>query len=105
MKCTQCFSTDIEFYESAGHAACVQCGMVLEENTIVSSVEFQESGDRSSVVGQFVSASCSKVKRFGTIFYRLVEIFFRHMVQVVGDLVAMVSRESRGKQLLVTRKK
>lgn len=32
----------------------------MEENTIVSSVEFQESGDRSHVMGQFVSANCSK---------------------------------------------
>ncbi len=41
-------------------ACCVQCGTVLEENLIVSSVEFQESGDRSHVVGQFVSASTGK---------------------------------------------
>ena len=61
MQCPQCASTDIEFNESAGHAACVQCGTVLEENTIVSSVEFQESGDRSHVVGQFISANCTKV--------------------------------------------
>ena len=61
MKCPFCFSTDIEVNESAGHAACVKCGSVLEENYIVSSIEFQESGDRSHVVGQFVSATCSKV--------------------------------------------
>ncbi len=66
MKCTQCGSNDIEFNESAGHAACVQCGTVLEENTLVASVEFQESGDRAQVVGQFVSANCSKVCNFNT---------------------------------------
>ncbi|CAM9223345.1 unnamed protein product [Ectocarpus fasciculatus] len=60
MQCSSCSSRDIEFNESAGHAVCVQCGTVLEENTIVSSIEFQESGDRSSIVGQFVSGNCSQ---------------------------------------------
>ena len=55
--CTHCGSADIEILESAGHAACVQCGTIIEENTIVSTVEFQESGDRSHVIGQFVSAN------------------------------------------------
>ena len=61
MECPSCGSRDIEFIESSGHRVCVQCGTVLEENAIVSSVEFQECGDRSHVVGQFVSASSSKV--------------------------------------------
>ena len=60
-QCPNCSGTDIDLVESSGHAVCVQCGTVLEENTIVSSIEFQESGDRSSVVGQFVSATSSKV--------------------------------------------
>jgi transcription factor IIIB 90 kDa subunit len=37
----------------------VQCGTIVEENAIVSTVEFQESGDRSHVIGQFVSANSS----------------------------------------------
>jgi transcription factor IIIB subunit 2 len=57
LKCPACGSRDIEFHESAGHAACVECGTLLEENTIVSSIEFQETGDRSHVIGQFVSAN------------------------------------------------
>jgi transcription initiation factor TFIIIB Brf1 subunit/transcription initiation factor TFIIB len=58
--CPVCNSRDIDFSEASGHSACMACGTVVEENTIVSSIEFQESGDRSSVVGQFVSATCSK---------------------------------------------
>jgi len=58
--CFACGSKDIEFHESAGHAACVSCGVVQEENAIVSSIEFQEQGDRSHVVGQFISANCTK---------------------------------------------
>ena len=41
MQCPACAGRDIEFIESSGHAVCVQCGTVLEENAIVSSVEFQ----------------------------------------------------------------
>ena len=60
MECPQCGGRDIDLNEAGGHAACVQCGTVVEENTIVSSIEFQESNDRSHVIGQFVSATCSK---------------------------------------------
>lgn len=60
MKCPKCGSRDIDFQEAGGQSICVSCGTVLEENTIVSSIEFQETGDRSQVIGQFVSANCSK---------------------------------------------
>jgi len=40
---------------------CTECGVVLEENAIVSAVEFVEgAGGASSMVGQFVSATSSK---------------------------------------------
>ena len=60
MQCPNCGGKDIDLNEANGSAACVACGTVVEENTIVSTIEFQESGDRSHVVGQFVSANCSK---------------------------------------------
>lgn len=60
MECPNCGSVDLDHNEAGGNLACVSCGTVVEENTIVSSVEFQESGDRSHVMGQFVSANCSK---------------------------------------------
>jgi transcription factor IIIB subunit 2 len=41
MKCSKCGSRDIDFQESIGQSICVNCGTVLEENTIVSSIEFQ----------------------------------------------------------------
>ena len=34
--CYACGSNEIEFHESAGHAACVNCGVVQEESAIVS---------------------------------------------------------------------
>ncbi|KAH8079551.1 hypothetical protein JL720_9298 [Aureococcus anophagefferens] len=63
MKCPnpECGSIDIDWQEAGGDAVCVRCGTVCEESTIVSSIEFAESGGgASSVVGQFVSASCTK---------------------------------------------
>ena len=60
MECPNCKSRDLDLNEAGGNLACVSCGTVVEENTIVSSVEFQESGDRSHVMGQFVSANCTK---------------------------------------------
>jgi len=56
--CTQCGGTDIELDAARGDAVCIQCGTVLEENTIVNEVTFaQDSGGGSTVVGQFVSAT------------------------------------------------
>lgn len=61
MKCPQCSGVEIDFCEASGNAVCVECGTVCEESTIVSSVEFSEgAGGASSVVGQFVSATCTK---------------------------------------------
>lgn len=56
-----CGSYEIDFSEASGDAVCVVCGTVCEESTIVSSIEFSEgAGGSSCVVGQFVSASCTK---------------------------------------------
>eukprot|EP01038_Epipyxis_sp_PR26KG_P011694 gene11694-15657_t len=66
MKCPKCGSRDIDFLESGGQSICVSCGTVLEENTIVSSIEFQETGDRSHVVGQFLSANCARPYQAGS---------------------------------------
>ena len=41
MKCPKCGSRDIDFQEAGGQSICVSCGTVLEENTIVASIEFQ----------------------------------------------------------------
>lgn len=60
MRCPACHSRDIDFHEAGGHSYCVSCGNLVEESTIVSSIEFQENGDRSQVIGQFVAANCSR---------------------------------------------
>lgn len=54
--CRGCGGTDIEFDAARGDAVCTGCGSVLEDNIIVSEVQFVEnSGGGSSAVGQFVS--------------------------------------------------
>ncbi|GMI13303.1 hypothetical protein TrVE_jg12599 [Triparma verrucosa] len=58
--CPNCESTDIEYDEKSGSAICITCGVVVEENAIVSSIEFSEAGGSSQVIGQFVSASMTK---------------------------------------------
>ncbi|XP_032883406.1 transcription factor IIIB 90 kDa subunit [Amblyraja radiata] len=54
--CRTCGCTDIELDPARGDAVCTACGSVLEDNIIVSEVQFVEnSGGGSSAVGQFVS--------------------------------------------------
>ncbi len=59
--CPNCGSREIEQHDASGASVCTECGVVVEENAIVSSVEFVEgAGGASSMVGQFVSATSSK---------------------------------------------
>ena len=55
--CNQCGCTDIDIDSTRGDAVCTGCGSVLEDQIIVSEVQFQEnSGGGSSLIGQFVSS-------------------------------------------------
>ena len=54
--CSQCGCTDIDTDAARGDAVCTNCGTVLEDQIIVSEVQFQESGaGGASMIGQFVS--------------------------------------------------
>lgn len=56
--CNHCGCSDIEYDQSRGDAVCTGCGSVLEDNIIVSEVNFQEqSSGASTVIGQFVAES------------------------------------------------
>ncbi|XP_076002787.1 BRF1 general transcription factor IIIB subunit a [Genypterus blacodes] len=81
--CKNCGSTDIDVDQARGDAVCMGCGSVLEDNIIVSEVEFVESGGGGmSAVGQFVSREGGpKLPSFGD-----------------GHLMA-VGRESRAQTL------
>ncbi|CAM9828438.1 unnamed protein product [Lampetra fluviatilis] len=69
--CQNCGCSDIETDSARGDAVCTACGSVLEDNIIVSEVQFQEGGGgASSVVGQFVSSEGpGKAPSFGTGLY------------------------------------
>uniref|UniRef100_A0A6Q2X9T4 Transcription factor IIIB 90 kDa subunit n=1 Tax=Esox lucius TaxID=8010 RepID=A0A6Q2X9T4_ESOLU len=55
--CKNCGCSEIDLDQARGNAVCTSCGSVLEDNIIVSEVQFVEgSGGISSAVGQFVSA-------------------------------------------------
>ncbi|OEU22712.1 cyclin-like protein [Fragilariopsis cylindrus CCMP1102] len=59
--CPNCGSKHIELQGASGASVCTECGVILEENAIVSNVEFVEGqGGASSMVGQFVSATSRK---------------------------------------------
>ncbi|XP_041122770.1 transcription factor IIIB 90 kDa subunit-like isoform X1 [Polyodon spathula] len=58
--CKNCGGTDIDVDPARGDAVCTGCGSVLEDNIIVSEVQFMDNGGGgSSAVGQFVSSDCS----------------------------------------------
>ena len=63
--CPNCGSRNIESLGPSGSSVCTDCGIIVEENTIVSSVEFVEgAGGSSSMVGQYVGANSAR--GFGT---------------------------------------
>ncbi|XDV42007.1 hypothetical protein PO909_010765 [Leuciscus waleckii] len=70
-QCKNCGGADIDTDPARGSAVCTACGSVLEDNIIVSEVQFVEnSGGVSSAVGQFVSADgTSKTPVLGSGFH------------------------------------
>jgi len=55
--CTSCGGTDIEIDSTRGIAVCTSCGVVLDENCIVSEIQFEENAyGGASAIGQFVSS-------------------------------------------------
>jgi transcription factor IIIB subunit 2 len=58
--CTDCGGTVIEYDQAAGNGFCVQCGTVVEENTIVNEVAFGEASNGAAIVqGSFVGQGAS----------------------------------------------
>lgn len=55
--CKNCGCSDIDVDQARGNAVCMGCGSVLEDNVIVSEVEFVETGGGAShAVGRFVAS-------------------------------------------------
>ncbi|EMD35190.1 hypothetical protein CERSUDRAFT_116658 [Gelatoporia subvermispora B] len=64
--CTDCGGTVIEYDAAAGNGFCVQCGTVVEENTIVNEVVFGETSSGAAMVqGSFVGQGATRAKMGG----------------------------------------
>ncbi|KAH0543805.1 hypothetical protein KQX54_000268, partial [Cotesia glomerata] len=66
-KCRSCGSNDIETDPSRGDSVCTACGVVYEDQLIVSETSFEEtSSGNMMVVGQFVASdSTGSASGFG----------------------------------------
>ncbi|XP_071961774.1 transcription factor IIIB 90 kDa subunit-like [Antedon mediterranea] len=68
--CPHCGGTDVDFDQARGNAVCESCGSVLEDNIIVSEVNFAENSlGGTSVIGQFVSSEGGKSHTLGGSFH------------------------------------
>jgi transcription initiation factor TFIIIB Brf1 subunit/transcription initiation factor TFIIB len=67
--CTDCGGTVIEYDAAAGNGFCVQCGTVLEENTIINEVSFGETAAGAAMVqGSYVGQGASKFGRVDSVY-------------------------------------
>lgn len=77
--CRTCGGSDIDVDQARGSAVCTGCGSVLEDNIIVSEVQFVEgSGGVSSAVGQFVAADGEMSSTFTNRLHRSASFLNRH---------------------------
>lgn len=66
--CSNCGGSDIDTDQARGDAVCMGCGSVLEDNIIISEVQFQENSiGGASAIGQFVSAEGKSFLKFYSI--------------------------------------
>ncbi|KAI0363485.1 BRF1-domain-containing protein [Pilatotrama ljubarskyi] len=64
--CTDCGGTVIEYDAAAGNGFCVNCGTVVEENTIVNEVTFGETSTGAAMVqGTFVGQGATRARMGG----------------------------------------
>ncbi|KAF8889414.1 cyclin-like protein [Gymnopilus junonius] len=64
--CTDCGGTVIEYDQAAGNGFCVQCGTIVEENTIVNEIAFGEASSGAAIVqGSFVAQGSTHARMSG----------------------------------------
>jgi len=74
--CTDCGGTVIEYDQAAGNGFCVECGTVVEENTIVNEVAFGETSNGAAMVqGSFVGQGASKPSLFTFRFDKKADLY------------------------------
>ncbi|KAI0241441.1 Transcription factor IIIB 90 kDa subunit [Lamellibrachia satsuma] len=83
--CTHCGCREIDIDPARGDAVCTNCGSVLEDQIIVSEVQFQDNAmGGSSVVGQYVSSEGGKTPNFGNGFHQGLGKESRHITLLNG---------------------
>ncbi|KAF8526611.1 BRF1-domain-containing protein [Hysterangium stoloniferum] len=61
--CGDCGGTTIEYDAAAGNAFCIQCGTVVEENTIVAEISFGETSNGAAMVqGSYVGQGHTRAR-------------------------------------------
>ncbi|KAJ7916525.1 BRF1-domain-containing protein [Mycena leptocephala] len=64
--CKDCGGTVLEYDTAAGNGVCVNCGMVIEENAIVSEITFGETSSGGAMVqGSFVGQGATHARMSG----------------------------------------
>ncbi|KAF9763083.1 Transcription factor IIIB 90 kDa subunit [Nosema granulosis] len=61
MICNNCGSSESAVDNAQGVSYCTQCGMVLEENIIVSTINFTDDGVKSNLTGKIVDVESTQV--------------------------------------------
>uniref|UniRef100_T1IIF0 TFIIB-type domain-containing protein n=1 Tax=Strigamia maritima TaxID=126957 RepID=T1IIF0_STRMM len=66
LTCPHCGGSEIDTDPARGNSVCTNCGSVLEENIIVSEVQFEETGrGGSAAVGQYVTCDGKGISAIG----------------------------------------
>ena len=74
--CGNCGSTEME--DDNGMLVCTQCGAVVEDQVIVSEIQFQEnSGGGVVALGQFVSSEGFHMKSINSETLNVIEILLK----------------------------
>lgn len=61
MKCTNCGSIDIHTDSARGSIYCGECGMVQEENTVVSALQFDSSTSKTVLHGKMINVENTNI--------------------------------------------
>lgn len=82
--CSQCGCTEIDTDPARGDAVCTNCGTVLEDQIIVSEVQYQEnSAGGASVIGQFVSNDGKWILYMPSVYQDLLLAYSRYHIPYI----------------------
>ena len=90
--CSNCGGSDIDIDQARGDAVCMGCGSVLEDNIIISEVQFQENSiGGASAIGQFVSSEGKKCSFNYELFKNSFGLLRSPLTKLIEKLVHLTS--------------